>query len=278
MKPTRLVALGSTCMVAAGALGSGAAIAELTTLTLNPKATYFRTNSDNGALQAVPIELGPLGIAPGDILRLTRLGDYRPRPGVADASRTQVGVFSSSTTLLAANVEHRVPGAIAAGEPFVTANTFFGGLSTDIPEDFLIGSGTQDSVMLIVPNGAAYLFVSPNDSLFFDNDDPDGDWGVGLAVHPLGDMNGDCSLDAFDVAPFELALADKAAYLAAFPGLNPDILGDIDHSGQLDAFDVADFERALAGGSAVAVPEPGGLVLLILAASAAFHRPRRHRT
>ncbi len=79
----------------------------------------------------------------------------------------------------------------------------------------------------------------------------------------LGDMNGDGVLDAFDVAPFELALADQAAYLAAFPLLDPNILGDFDASLVLDAFDVNPFEQALAGASAP-LPEPATTTLALL--------------
>ncbi len=79
----------------------------------------------------------------------------------------------------------------------------------------------------------------------------------------LGDMNGDGVLDAFDVAPFELALADLDAYTAAFPGLDPIALGDINGDASLDAFDVNPFEVELAsaGGS---IPEPGAGALLLL--------------
>ncbi len=78
----------------------------------------------------------------------------------------------------------------------------------------------------------------------------------------LGDMNGDGVLDAFDVAPFELALADAAAYAAAYPNLDPVEQGDFDGSGALDAFDVAPFEAALAGAGGMSVPEPASLYLL----------------
>ena len=49
-----------------------------------------------------------------------------------------IAVFSSSSTLLASNGPHRVPGAIEAGVDVVTATTFFGDVATDIPQDFAI--------------------------------------------------------------------------------------------------------------------------------------------
>lgn len=88
-----------------------------------------------------------------------------------------IGVFSSSSTLLAATNQNRVPGAIDAGTDIVTAPTHFGALATDIPQDFFIsGAGTT----LVIPTGAAYLFVAAHDSLYGDNTDPDADYAVQL--------------------------------------------------------------------------------------------------
>ncbi len=69
-----------------------------------------------------------------------------------------------------------------------------------------------------------------------------------LSVTPiLGDLNGDGSFDAFDVAPFELALTGAAAFEAAYPDVDPLAVGDFDRNGVLNAFDVDNFETALAG-------------------------------
>ncbi len=92
----------------------------------------------------------------------------------------------------------------------------------------------------------------------------------------LGDMDNNGVLDAFDVAPFELALADASAYMAAFPGLDPDILGDFDASGALDAFDVTGFEAALAG-VGTSVPQPATIGLLLAGLGAMFGRSGSQR-
>ncbi len=85
-----------------------------------------------------------------------------------------------------------------------------------------------------------------------------------------GDMDGNGVLDAFDVDDFELALADRAAYMELRPGLDPDLLGDMDANGVLDAFDVTGFEAALAGG--IAVPHPASGVIWLIGGLARLRR------
>ncbi len=93
------------------------------------------------------------------------------------------------------------------------------------------------------------------------------------AAFVLGDMNGDGVFDAFDVAPFELALADPEAYMSLFPGIDPNQRGDFSGDGVLDAFDVSEFEVALAGGGGV-VPEPSAILTLLAAGAWAMKRDR----
>ncbi len=100
---------------------------------------------------------------------------------------------------------------------------------------------------------------------------------VGLLVSGLGDFNGDGALDAFDVASFEAALADKDAFFAANPDINPDLFGDFNNDMVLDAFDVSGFEMALAGGGG-SVPEPGVASLLLIAGLGALGRGKRRVT
>ncbi len=93
----------------------------------------------------------------------------------------------------------------------------------------------------------------------------------------LGDLSRDGVLDAFDVAPFELALADRAAYEAAYPESDPDALGDFSGDGVLDAFDVSGFETALAGQQTF-VPEPASALLAGLGMTALLARRRSRST
>ena len=154
-------------------------------LSLDPRATYLRTESDP-ALSAVAYPLASLGVSPGDFIRIERVGFYSPlNPGYPDSIRYLDAVFSGSSTLLSSANLNRVPDAIDAGTDVFTPNTWIGGLPTDISQDFAVDDGsTFSSVELHVPVGANYIFFTVNDSLFSDNGDPNGDFGANISVIP----------------------------------------------------------------------------------------------
>ncbi len=98
-----------------------------------------------------------------------------------------------------------------------------------------------------------------------------------LWTHPLGDLNGDGSIDAFDIAPMELALAHPEQYAAEYPGLDAVLRGDMNRDGRLDAFDVVPYEVLLAGGGGGGEPPPpfpGFEVTHALAGDGSFHLSR----
>lgn len=164
--------------------------ARATTITIDPLRTFLFTNNDpcnpwcgSGSVpNSIPIALGDLGISGGEFIQLERLGafydgTYGYGPDIdtlsLQTSTEMIGVFSSSGVLLGPDVLNRVPGAIDAGIPVVTWNTYFGNLSTDIPQDFRIAN-----TIVQVPLGANYLFVAAEDIYYSDNSDPDGDYAV----------------------------------------------------------------------------------------------------
>ncbi len=123
------------------------------------------------------VDLADAGFKPGDSIFIRQRGrinfaadgDY---PIGIDPSLS--GVFSSSNTLLWDRSQegevgplHRVPDAIDAGIDCVTPDTYYGKVSTDIPEDFGIsGSG----VSIRIPSGAAYLMLAVVDPGVSNND------------------------------------------------------------------------------------------------------------
>lgn len=159
--------------------------------SIDPRSTYFHTNGDPNAGNATAIDLTANGFLPGMRIRITRVGGYDNSgpQSVDDFRRTMSGVFSASNILGPPENVNRVVGAIDAGDDWTSPNTFVGGESTDIPEDFLISDefgnmGTMSSVALDIPNGATHLFVSAVDTFFGDNADPNENFGVQLAIVP----------------------------------------------------------------------------------------------
>ena len=145
-------------------------------IKIDPTKTYLRVNPiDPAVVDAPAIDLAALGIAPGDLIRLRRLGTFTR--GVAldpEGPLDLAGVFASGAVLADRNQLNRVPGAVNGGvaPPFVTELIPWSpqDLETDIGEDFAIRD-----VHVRVPAGAAYLFVAAPDYYYSDNADSDGD-------------------------------------------------------------------------------------------------------
>jgi hypothetical protein len=147
-------------------------------IPVDPRATYLLTNNDPGSEDTAPINLALFGLQPGDHVTFQALGAlcyYAP-----DCSRFNApppifaAVFSTNSTLLSSGLLNRVPGAIGGvGTAVFTGPTFYGQLSTDISQDFVI-LHAPDSTDITIPPGAAFLFVSIGDSLYGDNVDPNG--------------------------------------------------------------------------------------------------------
>jgi hypothetical protein len=159
-----------------------------------PKATYLRVSQQDrtsGAGDAIPHRLADLGIAPGDQLRLERLGEFQFNSHHPDLVYYGLLVlFSATDELLPYSERHRVPGALAAGESHETRLTHYGNLPTDIPEDFVVGMERNgnprvpydEPVYVTVPEAAQYLFLSPDDDQFSDNLDSDEDFSLCINI------------------------------------------------------------------------------------------------
>lgn len=167
-------------------LGSVSASAQTTTLTLDPRATFLRTNNDSGALPATAYPLAAFGLTAGGWCRIEQVGDWRPSNGHPDASRAMLGIFSTSSTLLSASNLVRVPGGVGAGAAATSSNTYFGGLTTDVDADFRISSSPPGlyATRLRIPPTAQYVFFSTADQLFYDNSDPDADLALLITPEP----------------------------------------------------------------------------------------------
>lgn len=155
-------------------------------------ATYFRPDRAESPPSASAVALAPLGIAPGMVLDVRSVGDWNNGPG-GDIYSPMMVVFSSSATLLDRFQRYRVPGALGVGRNNITLITCPSSDSLDIPQDFLVD---QDTTIVTVPAGAAYLFVSTADCYWIDNTDPDHDLKLRLTPLGLADVPASTPADA----------------------------------------------------------------------------------
>jgi hypothetical protein len=208
-----------------------------------------RYGNDWGA--DAPIALAPLGIGPGDTIRLIASGSFKAgRSGLlfsGDSNQAvlshQIGLFSASSAITpcvgfsassCANLNGsptstpRVASAIDAGVDHITGVM---GLSeaasfnTDIAQDFYIPTTGVD---VVVPAGENYLWVAPWDNvkstgpyghLYYGNQ-TNGGFGVSVEqLTPPVDTDGDGTFDDEDNCP---ALAN-----AGQEDLDADGVGDV---------------------------------------------------
>jgi hypothetical protein len=151
-------------------------------IPVNPRATYLRINNDASALPAPAVPVSALGVSVGQWVRITTTGGFSAS-GSPDTERNLIAVFSSTPTLLAnaTGQVSRVPNAILAGPSYVSGNTSSGALSTDIPQDFIVGrTGWSNGTLVQVPAGATHVFLSTFRSTttnsFSGNSDPNNDY------------------------------------------------------------------------------------------------------
>lgn len=206
-------------------------------ITPDSREAYIHTAAADSSLTAVPINLSSIGVGPGDYLRIRAFGAFSCGP-CPDNQTNTIAVFSSTPDILSPTLLHRIPGAIEAGLDVVTENTFFGNEPTDIPQDFSVYLVSQNitEVRIAVPPTAAYLFITPSDSLYEDNFDPNGDYMYELTVICPGDFNLDGVADFFDVQ----------AFLSSFSASDP--IADLTADGMFDFFDVLAYLNHFAAG------------------------------
>jgi hypothetical protein len=162
-------------------MGAGSVWALSVEIDIDPTRTYLNLAGND----ATAIELSDYGIVSGDTIRLETFGYFRMYPDDVGMNTNMGAVFSSSNVLLPTSFGvdswNRVPGAIDAGTDMVTDAPGFIPWLFDIDQDFRV----DPSLMIQVPNGAAYLFVASVDAFFLDNSVPEGgSFGVRISQVP----------------------------------------------------------------------------------------------
>ncbi len=172
------------CVIALSTTFSTIAPSQLL-LPVIASATFLQTSGDPGALDAFSVPLWAFGVTPGTWIGIRSVGTWDD--GLAgDTLTAMIGVFSSSDTLLASNVQHRVQNAIPGGTSAALGlTTAIGNLPMEIGEDFWIArDGFAPEVLVQVPANATDLFIGVPDAYYGDNSDPNSDFAVLLWVAP----------------------------------------------------------------------------------------------
>ncbi len=144
---------------------------------IDPRSTFLMACQD-ATQNPVILGLNHLDVEPGDRLLFSLQGYFNN--GNEDGYHCCAGgVFSATSTLLAADNRYRVPDAISVGENGVGGHTWnCGNLDTNIPEGFDINPFDE----VTVPANAAHLFLGVVDMLYWDNSDDDGNYGVEICI------------------------------------------------------------------------------------------------
>ncbi len=151
-------------------------------VSIDPKGSYLAAGSTDSPNPPTKIVLSTLNIYPEDGVEVRVLGDYDQSGGGDDDSHQQLlGVFVD------VNDNPIAPHASSTVSTIVSANALPDNLATDITDDFEI---KPYSLNVKVPKGAHALWLTPNDSFFSNNTDPNGDYA--LHIHKVSDGGDMC--------------------------------------------------------------------------------------
>ncbi len=141
-----------------------------TFIKINPSGTYLNDTVNDPTASPTRLTLIDVGATAGSWLVLKSSGDYQPGLGSPDTGSTILACFVDSL------------GQRVAPEAYIGYYSTMqsSGLVTDVSQDFRLGGSGYTQVL--VPSSAVALLLTPNDSFFGDNTDPDNDFGVWAQV------------------------------------------------------------------------------------------------
>ncbi len=152
------------------------------TISIDPKGSFLTPpDPTDEANEPTKVLLSTLNISPGDMIEIKVLGAYDKAnsDGPEDYHQQLIGVFVDDTD------QKIAPGNASTVSGIVSDNAQPSNESTDIPEDFEIAPLPLE---VEVPQGAHALWLTPNDSFFADNIDPNSDY----ELHILNTGNSFC--------------------------------------------------------------------------------------
>ena len=137
------------------------------TIAIDPKGTYLNKAPNDAANAPTTALLTDLGLAAGDLITLSRSGNWQGAPTLTDINTSLLAVFSGANGLITPATYLTFTTPLQSGS--TTA-------STDVIQDFfVVGPGVT---VIQIPVGATSLRFTTSDSFFADNSDPNNDFKV----------------------------------------------------------------------------------------------------
>lgn len=191
-------------------------------VTVNPAGTYLLVDPCDQAIAPTSVTLSSLGVAPGDFVRLTRIGAFQAGQGFNDDQSTLGAVFKGPSGFIS-------PGPVGQGIAFNSMPTACSSIPTDIPNDFNISPVTA----VQIPAGATEILFTGNDSFWSDNTDPNGDYGVLIELVPSAAITIQQTSQFCDSRSVNDVNFGVGHFLTVTADLTPD--GDLDGDGAADS-------------------------------------------
>ena len=207
-------------MLASKKLGAATVLALASQTVAQTQIQVAPTKTCLKSCTGVAVQIEGLSWNPGTLLKMTQLGALSFQNGGPDNIAATIVVVFSATDDYDTNTSNlnRVDDAIDAGLDDAYSST---GLvcspptASEIPQDFAVYGSASAGLsttgygytVVRVPEGAEFMFLTPNDTYWADNSDPNGDYKLQIEVLCPADMDGSGSLTANDFSAFADAYA-----------------------------------------------------------------------
>jgi len=132
------------------------------TFPVDAQGTYLTTSEDSPH-KPTTIPFQTLALSAGDYIALQEQGAFIPGQGLAPSNNLCACFFAGRRAILPADINQQ--------KDVVTLPAYYGGVPTDIPEDFSVP--VDSKVMVRVPTSSTEIAFTANDAYFADNQSAD---------------------------------------------------------------------------------------------------------
>ena len=162
------------------------------TYPLDPMSSFLLASPEDNPASPLFISLSDLQLHAGQQVTLRVYGSISYFTGLPESFSLplhvyDLAVFTVDNSLEPTTSLNRLTavgsGPPAGGNSVIDVPTYYGGLSTDIPQDFELPFGSV-GVTVTIPDGANFLVVAIRDNYYADNNNPSGDLALDLEIIP----------------------------------------------------------------------------------------------